>query len=106
MTQSFASNIVGIVYHFLISHITFFCLQEALAIALEHDTARLNSDECYFNSFPKEMEKKRDAMVKLLFEAGFVPTIPEGGYFMMADASKIGKNNFIVSVIFNNSYSL
>ena len=37
------------------------------------------------------LEKKRDLMAKLLTEVGFKPTIPEGGYFMMADTSAIGE---------------
>lgn len=36
------------------------------------------------------LEKKRDLMAKLLTDVGFKPTIPEGGYFMMADTSDIG----------------
>lgn len=38
------------------------------------------------------LQQKRDLMAKLLREVGFKPTIPEGGYFMMADTSDIGKN--------------
>ena len=39
--------------------------------------------------------KKRDLMAKLLTDVGFKPTIPEGGYFMMADTSDIGKASLI-----------
>ncbi len=31
-------------------------------------------------------------MAKLLLDAGLTPIIPEGGYFMLADISKIAKN--------------
>ena len=41
------------------------------------------------------LEKKRDLMAKLLTDVGFKPTIPEGGYFMMADTSDIGKASLI-----------
>ena len=41
------------------------------------------------------LEKKRDLMAKLLTDVGFKPTIPEGGYFMMADTSDIGKVSLI-----------
>ena len=41
------------------------------------------------------LEKKRDLMFKLLTDVGFKPTIPEGGYFMMADTSDIGKTSLI-----------
>ena len=37
------------------------------------------------------LEKKRDLMAKLLSEVGFKPIMPQGGYFMMADTSDIGK---------------
>lgn len=41
------------------------------------------------------LQQKRDLMANLLREVGFKPTIPEGGYFMMADTSDIGKNIII-----------
>ena len=31
-------------------------------------------------------------MVKLLLDAGLTPVVPEGGYFLLADISKIAKN--------------
>lgn len=37
------------------------------------------------------LERKRDLMAKILTDVGFKPIIPEGGYFMMADTSGIGK---------------
>ena len=41
------------------------------------------------------MLPKRDMLAKVLTEVGITPTIPEGGYFMMADISKLGK--FIIN---------
>ena len=46
------------------------------------------------------LEKKRDLMAKLLTDVGFKPTIPEGGYFMMADTSDIGNKLYILKSVF------
>merc|ERR1712137_890030 len=32
---------------------------------------------------------KRDKLAAVLSETGFIPYVPEGGYFMMADVSKL-----------------
>lgn len=53
-------------------------LQEAVAKGFEIEMTRLNSPECYFNSISKELQPKRDYMVKFLTEAGMTPTIPQG----------------------------
>ena len=52
---------------------------------------RLDSPECYFNSIKSELKPKRDQLAKLLTDAELSPVIPEGGYFMMADISKIAQ---------------
>uniref|UniRef100_A0A8D0QDM8 Kynurenine--oxoglutarate transaminase 3 n=1 Tax=Sus scrofa TaxID=9823 RepID=A0A8D0QDM8_PIG len=62
-------------------------LQEALAQALWVDIKRMDEPECYFNSLPKELEGKRDRMVRLLDSAGLRPIVPDGGYFIIADVS-------------------
>lgn len=38
-----------------------------------------------------ELEPKRDALGKVLAELGMTPTIPEGGYFMLADISNLSE---------------
>ncbi|XP_054726298.1 kynurenine aminotransferase isoform X1 [Anastrepha obliqua] len=65
-------------------------IQEAVARAFELELERLDSSECYFNSLPQELKVKRDFMVKFLEHAGLKPTVPEGGYFMLADWSSLG----------------
>lgn len=60
-------------------------IQEAIAMGFEEELQRLSSADCYFNSLPVELKAKRDFMFKFLKEAGMKPTLPEGGYFMMAD---------------------
>jgi len=51
---------------------------------------RLNSPECYHNSISIELRPKRDKMAVFLNEVGMVPTVPQGGYFMVADFSSLG----------------
>ncbi|KAM9686877.1 kynurenine--oxoglutarate transaminase 3 isoform 1-T2 [Trichechus inunguis] len=62
-------------------------LQEALAQAFWIDIKRMDDPECYFNSLPKELEVKRDRMVRLLESVGLRPIVPDGGYFIIADVS-------------------
>jgi kynurenine--oxoglutarate transaminase/cysteine-S-conjugate beta-lyase/glutamine--phenylpyruvate transaminase len=50
----------------------------------------MDQAECYYNSLPAELNPKRDRMAKFLSEVGMLPTVPEGGYFMLADFSHIG----------------
>ncbi|KAK5650182.1 hypothetical protein RI129_001211 [Pyrocoelia pectoralis] len=66
--------------------------QEAVARGFEYELPRLGQDDCYFISLPRELETKRDYMVKFLTETGMKPIIPEGGYFIMADYSPIAKD--------------
>uniref|UniRef100_A0A1B6C996 Aminotransferase class I/classII large domain-containing protein n=2 Tax=Clastoptera arizonana TaxID=38151 RepID=A0A1B6C996_9HEMI len=60
-------------------------LQEAVARGFELELSRLGTPECYFESLAKELEAKRDYMEAFLLDVGMIPTVPEGGYFMMAD---------------------
>ncbi len=64
-------------------------LQEAVARGFELEMARMGTPECYFTSIGVDLQKKRDFIVRVLNEVGMTPTIPEGGYFIMADWSKI-----------------
>lgn len=66
-------------------------LKEALAQAFEHEIPLIGTEKSYFRGLSSMLEKKRDLMAKLLSEVGFKPIMPQGGYFMMADTSDIGK---------------
>ncbi|XP_013115462.2 kynurenine aminotransferase isoform X2 [Stomoxys calcitrans] len=66
-------------------------LQEAVARGFELEMTRLDSPECFFHSLPRELQGKRDYMAKFLTEAGMKPTVPEGGYFMLADWTQLEK---------------
>ena len=76
-----------------------FWIQEAVARSFELELQRLDKPECFFNSLPKELTVKRDFMAKFLHDAGMNPIIPEGGYFMVADWTNLGK--FSVFPLFN-----
>ncbi|OAD57335.1 Kynurenine--oxoglutarate transaminase 3 [Eufriesea mexicana] len=60
-------------------------VQEAVAIGFEQELDRFGKPDCYFVSLAKELLPKRDYMAKFLSDVGMIPTIPEGGYFMIAN---------------------
>jgi len=62
-------------------------IQEAVARAFVKELARIDSPECYFKSIAVDLQERRDLIASILHEAGLVPVIPEGGYFIMADWS-------------------
>jgi kynurenine--oxoglutarate transaminase/cysteine-S-conjugate beta-lyase/glutamine--phenylpyruvate transaminase len=66
---------------------TFF--QEVIARCFEVEFSRLDQPDCYINSLPRMLRDKRDRFAKMLIEAGLEPVLPEGGYFMLANISKI-----------------
>lgn len=54
------------------------------------ELTRLGQPDSYFESLPRELESKRDYMAKFLSDVGMTPTVPEGGYFMVADWTALG----------------
>jgi len=68
---------------------TFF--QEVIGRCFEFELSRLEKPESYFKSITAELKPKRDRLAQLLLDIGVTPVIPEGGYFMLADISKIAK---------------
>ena len=67
--------------------------QEAVAVGFETEFSRRDSPDCLFTSLPRDLLPKRDKMAAFLSEVGMVPTIPEGGYFMIASTKDIGEEN-------------
>lgn len=61
-----------------------------MARAFEIELKRLGQKDCYFVSLIDELEAKRDFMAKALTNVGMKVTVPEGGYFMVADWSPLG----------------
>ena len=68
-------------------------LQEAVARALEVETARLGQPDCYFTQLAVDTERKRDEIAEVLREVGLEPIIPDSGYFMMADTTPLGDSH-------------
>ncbi|BFZ05904.1 hypothetical protein BsWGS_08942 [Bradybaena similaris] len=65
-------------------------IQEAVARGLEAEMAKIGKPECYFTALAEQLKPKRDYLAKMLSEAGLRPVIPDAGYFMLADYSKLG----------------
>ncbi|XP_034934560.1 kynurenine--oxoglutarate transaminase 3 [Chelonus insularis] len=65
--------------------------QEAVAIGFEEELKRFGKPDCYFTSLADELLPKRDYMAKFLEDIGMSPTIPEGGYFMIANWKPLEK---------------
>lgn len=65
-------------------------LQEAVAMGIERETSILGQDDSYFKQLPRMLQVKRDEVYAALKEVGMDPIIPEGGYFMLANVSKLG----------------
>lgn len=57
------------------------------------ESKRINTPECYFNTLANELQEKRNFMINSLREIGMKPVIPQGGYFLVADWSDLGKLN-------------
>lgn len=62
-----------------------------MALGFEEEMEKFDRPDCYFFSLPKELLPKRDYMGKFLSDVGMSPTIPEGGYFMIADWTALEK---------------
>jgi len=65
-------------------------LQVALASAFRHEKSILGTESSYWHWLTKTMTEKRDRIFKMLQEAQLDPIMPQGGYFMVADISRLG----------------
>ncbi|CAH8429941.1 unnamed protein product [Schistosoma turkestanicum] len=64
-------------------------LQEAIARSLEIELPLLHTHQSYFNEMRALIEPKGRNMVEKLNEIGMIAARPIGGYFLVADISKI-----------------
>lgn len=64
-------------------------IQEAVARSLEIELPLINTPESYFQEMCRLIEPKGRRMVQKLNELGMVAVRPTGGYFLIADVSKI-----------------
>ena len=67
----------------------FYFFKEILARCFETELAKIDSPDCHFNQISADIKPKRDRLARLLRDAGFIPIIPDGGIFILADFSKI-----------------
>lgn len=62
-------------------------LQEAIAQVWDLELTRFGQPDSYLKILTQKLEAKRDCMIKILSDTGIVPTIPDGGYFMLGNWS-------------------
>ena len=55
------------------------------------ELTRFGQPDSYLKILTQKLEAKRDCMIKILSDTGIVPTIPDGGYFMLGNWSAFGK---------------
>ncbi|KAH0564452.1 kynurenine aminotransferase-like [Cotesia glomerata] len=60
-------------------------LQEAVAVGFEQELERFGQPNSYFNTLSQELLPKRDFMAKFLSDIGMSPSVPDGGFFMIAN---------------------
>ena len=65
--------------------------QEAIAVGFEAEYQRLGTKASYWRQMVESLEPKRDRVAQMLTEIDLRPTLPEGGYFMVADFSKMAE---------------
>ncbi|CAL8318228.1 unnamed protein product [Lota lota] len=63
--------------------------QVAVAESFQTEYERFGSPESYFKLLPALLHHKRNKLAACLESVGLQPTLPEGGYFMIADISSI-----------------
>ena len=66
-------------------------IQEAIAVGLETEMQRMGQPDSYLVQTVETLQRKRDELAAVLKEVGMDPIVPEGGYFILADTSSIGK---------------
>ena len=71
------------------SHVSI--IQEAIAEGLEVELARYGQPDSYLSQTVQTLLRKRDETCSVLKEVGFTPIVPDGGYFILADTTAVGK---------------
>ena len=79
-------------------------VQVAVAELLEIEERKLaNQEQSYLHTMASELLPKRDRMSSLLKDVGITPTIPEAGYFVLSDWSKLGVTDELIEDNSNDS---
>ncbi|KAI1290064.1 Kynurenine--oxoglutarate transaminase 3 [Halotydeus destructor] len=63
--------------------------QKEVAVAFEKEIELLDQPESYWKQLSITLEAKRDRLANFLASVGMKPTVPDAGYFMMADFSQL-----------------
>ncbi|KRZ84945.1 Kynurenine--oxoglutarate transaminase 3 [Trichinella sp. T8] len=64
-------------------------IQCAMADSFQYEIDRFQTRECYFHEMRRILQSKRRVLQEMLSENGFMPVLPEGGYFMVANFSAL-----------------
>jgi len=64
-------------------------IQEALARAFELELSRLGEPGSYFVQLSTQLRRKRDKLAEGLRSLGMEPILPEGGYFLLVDWTRL-----------------
>ncbi|KHJ41447.1 kynurenine--oxoglutarate transaminase domain protein [Trichuris suis] len=65
----------------------------AVASCFENQLKLYPTLDCYFLEMPRILQPKRDLLAEILLEGAFEPVVPEGGYFMVADYTKLRRQH-------------
>lgn len=74
-------------------------------MTFEKALCKLDKEELIFNIIRKQNEEKRDYMVKILTDVGMKPIVPQGGIFIAAQWTPLGKEYCVIqrSKYFSNN---
>ncbi|NWX96836.1 KAT1 transaminase, partial [Nothoprocta ornata] len=61
--------------------------QEAVAVGFRRELERRERADSYFTQLARELQGKRDRLIRSLEAAGMTPIVPEGTFFLVADVS-------------------
>lgn len=66
-------------------------LKEAVAVGFQREYDLFGTEDSYFLQLPLHLHEKRLRLADCLKSVGLKPILPQGGYFMIADISKLSK---------------
>lgn len=63
--------------------------QEAVAVGFQREYDTFDTEDSYFAQLPTQLQAKRFRLAECLKSIGLQPFLPDGGYFMITDVSKL-----------------
>ena len=70
-----------------VNDLVYVCAPAPLQMGVAEGILALNS--AYYQDLCKEFKAKRDKICTALFNAGLIPIVPQGAYYVLADSSKL-----------------